>query len=70
MYIFMKRMLFLPVLFLALYAQAQQTVTGTVTSMEDESGIPGVPHIYEAIIPTSASGDSGLKVHLKIKTNN
>ncbi|WP_167616279.1 hypothetical protein [Maribellus sediminis] len=34
------------------------------------SGIPGVPHIYEAIIPTSASGDSGLKVFLKIKTNN
>ena len=34
------------------------------------SGIPGVPHIYEAIIPTSASGDSGLKVYLKIKTNN
>jgi len=23
------------------------------------SGIPGVPHIYEAIIPTSTSGDSG-----------
>ena len=34
------------------------------------SGIPGVPHIYEAIIPTSASSDSGLKVYLKIKTNN
>jgi len=34
------------------------------------SGIPGVPHIYDAIIPTSASGDSGLKVYLKIKTNN
>lgn len=34
------------------------------------SGIPGVPHIYEAIIPTSASADSGLKVYLKIKTNN
>ncbi len=34
------------------------------------SGIPGVPHIYEAIIPTSASSDSGLNVYLKIKTNN
>ncbi len=34
------------------------------------SGIPGVPHIYEAIIPTSASDDKGLKVYLKIKTNN
>ncbi len=34
------------------------------------SGIPAIPHIYEAIIPTSASNDSGLKVYMKIKTNN
>ena len=32
------------------------------------SGLPPIPHIYEATIPASASGESGLPVKVKIKT--
>ena len=32
------------------------------------SGLPPIPHIYEATIPASASGESGLPVTVKIKT--
>lgn len=42
LYLFVKLSLFLPVLFLALQVQAQNTVTGKVTSSDDDSGLPGV----------------------------
>ncbi len=34
------------------------------------SGLPNIPHIYEIIAPTSASSASGLRVTVKIKTDN
>jgi hypothetical protein len=34
------------------------------------SGLPAVPHIYEAIVPTSGSAASGLPVTIKVKSQN
>lgn len=34
------------------------------------SGLPAVPHIYEAIVPTSGSAASGLPVTIKVKAQN
>jgi hypothetical protein len=34
------------------------------------SGMPAVPHIYEAIVPTSGSAASGLPVTIKVKSQN
>lgn len=34
------------------------------------SGLPAVPHIYEAIVPTSGSAASGLPVIIKVKSQN
>ncbi|MCK4754754.1 MAG: right-handed parallel beta-helix repeat-containing protein, partial [Calditrichia bacterium] len=32
------------------------------------SGIPNLPHIYEADVPASASSESGLQVTIKVKS--
>ncbi|MFP4471243.1 MAG: hypothetical protein ACLFPE_11190 [Bacteroidales bacterium] len=34
------------------------------------SGLPAIPHIYEAIVPTSGSAASGLPVTIKVKSQN
>jgi hypothetical protein len=34
------------------------------------SGLPAVPHIYEALVPTSGSAASGLPVTIKVKSQN
>lgn len=52
LYLFVKLSLILPALLVALHVQAQSTVTGHVTSAEDDSGIPGV----NIIIKGTSSG--------------
>ena len=32
------------------------------------SGVPNLPHIYEADVPASATSDSGLQVSIKVKS--
>ncbi len=65
LYLFVKLSLILPALVMALQAQAQGTVTGKVTSQEDDSGIPGVNIIIKGTTngtTTDIEGNYNLEV--------